>query len=104
MKNPSERPADEVKLATEATPEGTTSAQTGDARAEQLTPKQKARRFGSMLKWMRRDWSMSRRELADRAGLRRKVVARIERGEFLPSPDTRRKLEGVFGCKLRVGD
>lgn len=64
--------------------------------------KDKARRFGSMIKSTRERAELSRNDLADRAGLRADTIARLEDGEQLPTDATRRKLEKVFGFTLYV--
>ena len=55
----------------------------------------------SRLRRCRLEAALTQEELADRAGVSRRAVALIERGETEPRPSTIRKLADALGCSPR---
>jgi transcriptional regulator with XRE-family HTH domain len=60
------------------------------------TPKQMGRR----LKKLRMEHNMSRAELAERAGISREYVRKLEAGSYDPTVGTLQKLAKALGVKL----
>jgi transcriptional regulator with XRE-family HTH domain len=56
--------------------------------------------FGSTLTTLRQRAGLSRKKLAERAGIPPGLVGRIEGGEELPDEETKGKLEQVLSCQL----
>ncbi|HKO37878.1 MAG TPA: helix-turn-helix domain-containing protein [Solirubrobacterales bacterium] len=59
-------------------------------------------RFGANLVWFRRQAGLTQQALADRAGMKRTVLSKIERGRQLPRLDTTLKL--VAGLEVKNCD
>lgn len=57
-------------------------------------------RFGERLKGLREDQGWTLSEMAERCGLTRMAIHRIERGRSVPSWDTAVKLARLFGVSL----